>query len=122
MQAIPITPLTLDIARRTMWFEPPELALADPVRFVTYAMTYARHEDMRVIRRRRCRCDAFSPAPSPHAKTEIAGIENFRFHDLSIILRAGWFSQVSISTPCASCWVTRISRWFCATPTCHRIG
>jgi len=51
MKAIPITPLTLDLARRIIWFEPPERALADPIRFMTYAMTYARHEDMRVIRR-----------------------------------------------------------------------
>ena len=29
---------------------PPERALADPVRFMAYAMTYARHEDMKVIR------------------------------------------------------------------------
>jgi hypothetical protein len=34
----------------SIWFEPPERALADPVRFMAYAMTYARHEDMRVIR------------------------------------------------------------------------
>ena len=51
MKAIPVTPLILDIARRIIWFEPPEHALADPIRFMTYAMTYARHEDMRVIRR-----------------------------------------------------------------------
>jgi len=51
MKAIPITPLTLDLARRIIWFEPPDQALADPIRFMTYAMTYARHEDMRVIRR-----------------------------------------------------------------------
>jgi hypothetical protein len=51
MKAIPVTPLLLDIARRIIWFEPPEHALADPIRFMTYAMTYARHEDMRVIRR-----------------------------------------------------------------------
>jgi hypothetical protein len=51
MKAIPVTPLTLDIARRIIWFEPPDHALADPIRFMTYAMTYARHEDMRVIRR-----------------------------------------------------------------------
>jgi hypothetical protein len=51
MKAIPVTPLTLDLARRIIWFEPPDLALADPIRFMTYAMTYARHEDMRVIRR-----------------------------------------------------------------------
>ena len=51
MKAIPVTPLTLDIARRIIWFESPHHALADPIRFITYAMTYARHEDMRVIRR-----------------------------------------------------------------------
>jgi hypothetical protein len=51
MKAIPITPLTLDLARRIIWFEPPDHALADPIRFMAYAMTYARHEDMRVIRR-----------------------------------------------------------------------
>jgi hypothetical protein len=51
MKTIPITPLTLDFARRIVWFEPPEQALADPIRFMAYAMTYARHEDMRVIRR-----------------------------------------------------------------------
>jgi hypothetical protein len=51
MNAIPITPLTLDLARRIIWFEPPEQALADPIRFMAYAMSYARHEDMRIIRR-----------------------------------------------------------------------
>jgi hypothetical protein len=50
MKSFPVVPLTLDIARRIIWFEPPEQALADPIRFMAYAMTYARHEDMRVIR------------------------------------------------------------------------
>jgi hypothetical protein len=50
MNAIPLTPLTLDLARRIIWFEPPDHALADPIRFMAYAMTYARHEDMRIIR------------------------------------------------------------------------
>jgi hypothetical protein len=40
----------LEIARRVIWFEPPEKALADPVQFMAYAMTYAVHEDMRLIR------------------------------------------------------------------------
>jgi hypothetical protein len=40
----------LGIAPRIIWFEPPDRALADPVRFMAYAMTYARHEDMSVIR------------------------------------------------------------------------
>jgi len=41
----------LDLARRIIWFEPPEQALADPIRFLAYATTYAHHEDMREIRR-----------------------------------------------------------------------
>jgi hypothetical protein len=51
VKSIPVTPLTLDVARRIIWFESPEQALVDPIRFMAYAMTYARHEDMRVIRR-----------------------------------------------------------------------
>lgn len=50
MRAIPVTPKTVEVARRIIWFEEPEKALADPVRFMAYAMTYARHADMRVIR------------------------------------------------------------------------
>jgi hypothetical protein len=51
VNAIPITPLTLELARRIIWFEPPEQALAQPMRFLAYAMSYARHEDMCIIRR-----------------------------------------------------------------------
>lgn len=50
MRPIPVTPETAEVARRIIWFEEPEKALADPVRFMAYAMTYARHKDMRVIR------------------------------------------------------------------------
>jgi hypothetical protein len=50
MKAIPLTEVTRDVARRIIWFEPPEQALAEPIRFMAYAMTYARHEDMRLIR------------------------------------------------------------------------
>lgn len=50
MNAIPVTAATLEIARRVIWFESPEKALANPLQFLAYAMTYARHEDMRVIR------------------------------------------------------------------------
>jgi hypothetical protein len=51
MKAIPATPETLAVARRVIWFEPPETALADPVRFMAYAMSHALPEDMRAIRR-----------------------------------------------------------------------
>jgi hypothetical protein len=51
MKPIPVTPETLAVARNIVWFEPPEKALADPIRFMAYAATYALPEDMRFIRR-----------------------------------------------------------------------
>ena len=51
MKPIPLTPETERIARRVIWFEGPAQALADPVRFLAYAMRYATHEDMKAIRR-----------------------------------------------------------------------
>ena len=39
------------MARHILWFESPSEALADPVRFLAYAMRDATHEDMQVIRR-----------------------------------------------------------------------
>jgi hypothetical protein len=47
---IPLTAETAAIAKRVIWFEPPAQALADPVRFLAYAMTYARHEDLCALR------------------------------------------------------------------------
>ncbi len=51
MKPIPLNPETEALARRIVWFEPPAQALADPVRFMAYAMRYALHEDMQIIRR-----------------------------------------------------------------------
>jgi hypothetical protein len=51
MKKIPLNSETAAVARRIIWFEPPEKALADPVRFMAYAMAHALHEDMKVIRR-----------------------------------------------------------------------
>lgn len=51
MRPIPATEETKAVARRVLWFEPPEQALADPVRLLAYAMTYGTHEDMRTLRR-----------------------------------------------------------------------
>lgn len=51
MRPIPATARMLQVARRVVWLEHPERALANPIRFMAYAMTYARHEDMRAIRR-----------------------------------------------------------------------
>lgn len=46
-----INPETLDVARRVIWFEPPEKALSDMHRFMAYAFRYATHEDMQILRR-----------------------------------------------------------------------
>lgn len=51
MKPIPVTLQILRVARRIVWLEEPEKALADPVRFMAHAMSNARHKDMRVIRR-----------------------------------------------------------------------
>ena len=50
MKAVPLNEEMSLIAAQIIWFEPPAKALADPVRFMAYAMTYAMHEEMRVIR------------------------------------------------------------------------
>ena len=51
MKPIPLNPEIEPVVRRIVWFEPPEEALADPVRFMAYAMARATHEDMKLIRR-----------------------------------------------------------------------
>jgi hypothetical protein len=51
MKPIPLNPDTENVARLVIWFEPPAVALADPVRFMAYAMSHATHDDMQVIRR-----------------------------------------------------------------------
>lgn len=51
MKALVLTEELARVAQRVVWFEQPEEALADPIRFVTYAMTYGTHDDMNVIQR-----------------------------------------------------------------------
>jgi hypothetical protein len=36
----------LNVAEHVIWFEPPQKALADPVRFLTYLMTYGTAEEV----------------------------------------------------------------------------
>lgn len=50
MKPLPLTDKLAKVAKRVIWFETPDEALADPIRFVTYAMTYGTHEDMKVVR------------------------------------------------------------------------
>lgn len=38
------------VARRVVWFKPPEETLRDPVLFLNHAMTWGTIEDLRVVR------------------------------------------------------------------------
>jgi len=51
MNSLPLTPQIEAIARRVVWFESPEQAITNPIRFLAYAMTYGDDADMREIRR-----------------------------------------------------------------------
>ena len=50
MKPLPLNDETRVLAQRIVWFEPPEKALADPVRFLAYAFARATHEEMKVLR------------------------------------------------------------------------
>jgi len=51
MKPLPHNADLLRVAPRVIWFEPPEEALANPVRFVAYLMMYGTLEDIKVVRR-----------------------------------------------------------------------
>lgn len=51
MKPLPCSDDLLKVAPKVVWFEPPERALADPVRFLAYLMTYGTIEDIAVVRR-----------------------------------------------------------------------
>jgi len=51
MKPLPCNADLLSLAARVVWFEPPERALAEPVRFLAYVMTYGTLQDVAVIRR-----------------------------------------------------------------------
>jgi hypothetical protein len=50
MKPLPHTADLLRVAPRVVWFEPPEQALAEPIRFLTYVMTYATADELAVVR------------------------------------------------------------------------
>ncbi len=50
MKSLPMTETMRKIARKVVWFEDPDQALCDPVRFLAYAMARASAEDMAEIR------------------------------------------------------------------------
>jgi hypothetical protein len=49
MKALPPTQELLHVARRVVWFEEPEKALADPVHFLAHVMVFGTAEDLRAL-------------------------------------------------------------------------
>ena len=49
MKPLPRTPKLLRVARRIIWFDPPEQTLTDPVRFLAYVMVFGTVEDLRAL-------------------------------------------------------------------------
>ena len=51
MKQLPPNQDLLALAPRVIWFEPAQQALADPIRFLAYVMTYGTLDDIAVVRR-----------------------------------------------------------------------
>ena len=51
MKPLPHNCDLLTVAPRVVWFEPPEKALANPVRFLAYLMAYGTPEEIALVRR-----------------------------------------------------------------------
>jgi hypothetical protein len=51
MKALPCNAHMLKVAPNVIWFESPERALADPVRFLAYLMTYGTAAEVAVVMR-----------------------------------------------------------------------
>jgi hypothetical protein len=50
VKALPATPELLRVARRVIWFEEPEEALADPVQSLAHVMVFGAIEDLKALR------------------------------------------------------------------------
>ena len=50
MKPIPINAQTRSLARRLVWFESADDALADAIRFMAYAFARATHQEMQTLR------------------------------------------------------------------------
>lgn len=50
MKILPPTPELLAVARRVVWFEEPERALADPVQLLAHVMVFGTVEDLKALR------------------------------------------------------------------------
>jgi hypothetical protein len=51
MKTLPVTPKLPRVARRVIWFEEPERALADPIQFLAHVMVFGTVEDVKALPR-----------------------------------------------------------------------
>lgn len=51
MKPLPFNKELERVARRTVWFQTPREAVADPVHFIAHVLTYGVHEDVQALRR-----------------------------------------------------------------------
>ena len=49
MRPLPTSPDLLHVARRVVWFKPPEQTLAEPIHFLAHVMTYDTPDDLAVV-------------------------------------------------------------------------
>ena len=50
MKPLPQSPALLKVAQRVVWFDEPETALAQPLRFLAHVMVYGTVEDLAALR------------------------------------------------------------------------
>ena len=50
MKPLPQSPALLKVAQRVVWFDEPETALAQPLRFLAHVMVYGTIEDLAALR------------------------------------------------------------------------
>lgn len=51
MLTLHLTEELKEVLKRIIWFEKPEESIKNPLRVLAYAMTYATHEDMSLLRK-----------------------------------------------------------------------
>jgi hypothetical protein len=51
MKSLPHTAELLALAGRTVWYKPPDEAVADQLNLVAHVLTYGDQEDVKVLRR-----------------------------------------------------------------------
>jgi hypothetical protein len=51
MKPLPPNAELLGVAERTVWYKPPNEAVADPLNFIAHVLTFGTQEDVRALRR-----------------------------------------------------------------------